>query len=221
MVYTSSQYTIPFKNYQSILYKYNTQLNYYFNKHITNQKNSLMDSKVHPIIQANIVNNGKYLSFNSKQREILYAIQDCFSKRCHSEYKETPWDKSLFIPLVDIPPNPPFENIMQYYEKHFLDRLTLIDINIEQKKNKHVKRLDLNSVKSIILLIPERINDLKKRKKEIYKTNFAYNVFYIDLPQDILKMIFKYLYVINYKKSNKLRKAYENIRADINTAMLL
>lgn len=201
-------------NIYKFLEAYNRELNHYFNKYCSNV-NFL-------IVEARIVHDERDLCFNSDQREILYAIEDCFGEHALSQYKESAWGKSLCINMRDVPLNPPFENIMQKYEKHFLDRLTLIDISIEQKKQKHIGKLNLDSVKSIVLLLPERIKDLKKRKKQIYKTNFAYNVFYITgLPGDILNNIFGYLSVVNYEKSNKLRKAYENIRADINTAMLL
>ena len=55
------------------------------------------------------------ICFNSDQREILYAIEDCFGEHVLSQYKESAWGKSLYINMRYVPLNPPFENIMQKY----------------------------------------------------------------------------------------------------------
>jgi len=159
------------------------------------------------------------LCFNSEKREILYAIQNCF-KIGLARYSETTYGKALIVPFKHVPKKPPFENIMFYFHKHFLIRLELIDNFLIQKK----PIID-NSVKSHLLLIPERIPKLIAEKKELFKTTFAYNALYIrknsNIPNEILGMIFEFLYEPDIVKCMRLRMKYENLRADINTYGLL
>lgn len=158
-------------------------------------------------IYVRLIHYERDMCFNCDHREILYAIRDCFDSP-HTVYKESYYGKALNIPIMNIPSIPPFKNILYYYHKHFLDRLSLIDIFINDK-------LNMDSVKAILLLVPERLKVFGAEKKALYKSTFAYNAFYItNLPGDILKNIYSYLYETDFNKCLILRHKYECLRKD-------
>ena len=207
-----------------ILEKYRNSLYNIFNRYYPGhrKRNAPSDSYStfsNKYIIVSSIHGKQDLCFNAGEREILYAIQECFKKEL-TRFSESCYGKALIIPFKYVTINPPFENIMQYFIKHFLIRLELIDNFLIKKK----PIID-NSVNSHLLLIPERIPKLIAEKKELYKTTFAYNALYIrknsNIPNEILGLIFEFLYEPDIVKCMRLRIKYENLRADINTYGLL
>jgi hypothetical protein len=102
---------------------------------------------------------------------------------------------------------------MKHYQKHYFDRLLLLDMHFETK---YIN----DSVKALLLLIPQRMKILPTEKKTLWKTTFVYNAFYIrDFPLDVLKYIFEFLHEFDFVRSIVLRNKYEDVRKDINSFM--
>ena len=162
--------------------------------------NNMHNFPLKNMVLCRVIHRDEDFCFNSEHREILYSIRDCFSSAniWHPVFRENLYGKCLTIPIDKMCMKPPFENILYYYQKHFLHRLEVIDIHFTNRYNK------------------QSFNDtflrLKTEKKALYITRFAYNTIYIPLPLDILNYIFGYLKYIYVHKSSELRKKYENLR---------
>ena len=69
------------------------------------------------------------------EREILYAIQQCFrDNNIGTNFKETGWCKGLIIHMDILPAIPPFTDIKKHFLKCFLDRLTILEDMFEKDK---------------------------------------------------------------------------------------
>ena len=153
-------------------------------------------------ILVTLIHQDRDVCFNSNYREILYAIQDCFSfLKVETRYSECIFNKALCLPIDHAYVVPSFNKILDYYERHYLLRLNLLDKFFE---------------KSIIDKVVLHEN-LKRSKKTIYINTFAYNSFYIVLPKYILKHVFSFLHTLSFEKSIKLRTEYEIFRKTLLT----
>lgn len=75
------------------------------------------------------------LCFIHCEREILYAIQQCFRDNdINTNFKDTNWCKGLLISMDTLPVIPPFTNIKKHFLKCFLDRLTILEDMFEKDK---------------------------------------------------------------------------------------
>tara|TARA_Y100000992_G_scaffold298104_1_gene262730 strand:+ start:883 stop:1449 length:567 start_codon:yes stop_codon:yes gene_type:complete len=156
------------------------------------------------------IHRDKDINFNSDHREILYAIQDCFTEsnnyKINSCYRECLYGKALQISREIIPKIPPFKNIIKYYIKHFKNRINLIDSSYIIKGIKY--------------------DDLEEYKSYVYSNVFYKNKYYIIiksnlLPNEILKNILSYLKYFNFKLFLKLREKYEFKRMHTSISSIL
>ena len=128
------------------------------------------------------------INFNCDAREILYAINACYSK--HGNFRENVYGKALSIPVCYAKNHMDFSKLELYFRYYFKQRIELLD--------------------SWALKISLDINMLLKKKEEVF-SNYEI-VFYIErLPMEIKQLIRSYL-LCNYDTLLELRKDYEITR---------
>ena len=129
-------------------------------------------------VRVRLIHKNQDICFNSDNREILYAIQDCLPNDS-SVYSECIFGKALCISIKSAPQMPEFSKILKRYKHHYLARLELLDKVFNTIKN-----------------IEQRHKKLILSKNNIYTNNFAYNAFYIGLPKYILNKVFSFLAIL-------------------------
>ena len=128
------------------------------------------------------------INFNCDAREILYAINACYSKK--GEFRENIFGKALSIHVRYAPYPMDFSKFELYFRYYFKQRIELLD--------------------SWALKISLDINMLLKKKEEVF-SNYEI-VFYIKrLPMEIKQYIRSYL-LCSYDTLLELRKDYEITR---------
>ena len=136
------------------------------------------------------IHNHEKINFNCDAREILYAINACYSKK--GEFRENLFGKALSIPLRYAEYPTDFSKFELYFRYYFRKRLELVE--------------------SWALKQSLDISMLSKKKEEVC-CNYEI-VFYIDkLPMEIKQMIRSYL-LCNYDTLLELRQDYEKWRRE-------
>lgn len=134
------------------------------------------------------------ICFNSLQREILYAIQECFTKdnnnKINSQFKECLLGKALIISKDKIPKKPPFDKLKRYYKLKFFERISMIE-----------RYFDLNKI---------NYDDLKIQKKKIM-VSYSSIIYIKKIPFAIIKYILNFLQY-DFYSYEKLRNEYEKKR---------
>ena len=134
------------------------------------------------------IHNHEKINFNCDAREILYAINACYSKK--GEFRENIFGKALSIHVRYAEYPTDFSKFELYFRYYFRKRLELVE--------------------SWALKQSLDISMLIKKKQEVC-CNYEI-VFYIDkLPMEIKQMIRSYL-LCNYDTLLELRQDYEKWR---------
>ena len=108
-------------------YKYNFHASQYNIEDNFTSHSSLYGKR---LVLINLIHSGRDICFNCTDREILYSIKKClkiYHGKNHAEFKESAYGKALIYKSEYLPLDPPFENIMVYFQKNYFDRLTLIE----------------------------------------------------------------------------------------------
>ncbi len=155
------------------------------------------------------------LCINSEHREILYAIEKCFNMFQKDDdgnpvkiafYQEKMLGKNVQVSFKDLPAMPPFADIMKYYKKYYLQRLTLLNLHYE------ANMIDLyNHGYGIEVL------NYKKYKLEFDNLSSDYSqLLYLPLPMDIIKAIYTSYLEYSFDDYQLLRKNYDKLRKYVN-----
>ncbi len=149
------------------------------------------------LILINLIHNRRDICFNCTDREILYSIKKClkiYHGKNHAEFKESTYGKALIYKSEYLPLDPPFENIMAYFQKNYFDRLTLIEYYFIKKNHIH--------------------DHLIAKKKALYKYPHVC-IYLLPLPKDTIDIIRDYVTYVDFKKCQELRNEYEKERKKI------
>lgn len=157
------------------------------------------------------IHNNRDLCMNSLQREILYAIEKCLDMATTDEegkfikiafYQERLFGKNVQVSFNDLPKIPPFQDIMKYYKKYYLQRLTLLNMHYE------ANMINLyNEGHGIEVL------NYKKYKQEFNNLSCDYSkLLYLPLPMDIIKTIYTTYLEYTFEDYQLLRENYDKLR---------
>ena len=127
------------------------------------------------------------INFNCDAREILYAINACYSK--HGNFRENVYGKALSIPVCYAKNHMDFSKLELYFRYYFKQRIELLD--------------------SWALKISLDINMLLKKKEEVF-SNYEIVFYFKNIPFELKQYIRSYL-VCTYESLTKLRILYDNI----------
>jgi hypothetical protein len=164
----------------------------------------------------NSIHGDSDLCVNASHREILYAIEKCFNMSEIDEngnpvkiafYREKMLGKNVQVSFINLPAIPPFEDIMKYYKKYYLQRLTLLNLHYE------ANMIDLyNNGHGMEVL------NYKKYKLEFDNLSSDYSqLLYLPLPMDIIKTIYTTYLEYSFDDYQLLRKNYDKLRKCINS----
>lgn len=153
---------------------------------------------------------------NADHREILYAIEKCFNMSQKDDdgnplkiafYQEKMLGKNVQVSFRDLPSMPPFADIMKYYKKYYLQRLTLLNLHYEA----NMIALYNNGHGMEVL-------NYKKYKLEFDNLSSDYSqLLYLPLPMDIIKTIYTTYLEYSFDDYQLLRKNYDKLRKCINS----
>ena len=151
------------------------------------------------------------LCVNSDHREILYTIEKCFNMSNVDEegkyiriafYQEKKLGKNVQVSINDLPGVPPFKDIMKYYKKYYLQRLTLLNMHYEA-----------NMVELYNAGYGFEVLEYKKYKLEFDNLSCDYSkLLYLPLPMDIIKTIYTTYLEYSFDDYQLLRKNYDKLR---------
>lgn len=157
------------------------------------------------------IHNNRDLCMNSLQREILYAIEKCLDMAITDEegkfikiafYQERLFGKYVQVSFNNLPKIPPFRDIMKYYKKYYLQRLTLLNMHYEA----NMINLYNDGHGSEVL-------NYKKYKQEFNNLSCDYSkLLYLPLPMDIIKTIYTTYLEYTFEDYQLLRENYDKLR---------
>ena len=149
------------------------------------------------LVIINLIHDGRHFCFNAPDREILYAIKDCvqiYHGKNYAEFKECGYGKALNFKPIHLPLDPPFENIMVYFQKNYFMRLTLLEQHFVKKNHTH--------------------DHLIAKKKALYKYP-PICIYLLLLPKDTIDIISDFITYVDFKKCQEVRNEYEKERTKV------
>tara|TARA_B100000886_G_scaffold340557_2_gene311243 strand:- start:591 stop:1247 length:657 start_codon:yes stop_codon:yes gene_type:complete len=175
-------------------YKYNFHASQYNIEDNFTSHSSLYGKR---LVLINLIHSGRDICFNCTDREILYSIKKClkiYHGKNHAEFKESAYGKALIYKSEYLPLDPPFENIMVYFQKNYFDRLTLIEQYFATNNHNY--------------------KHLIAKKKALY-TYPPICIYLLPLPIDVTNLIREFVTYVDFIKCQHLRNEYEIERKKI------
>ena len=175
-------------------YKYNFHASQYNIEDNFTSHSSLYGKR---LVLINLIHSGRDICFNCTDREILYSIKKClkiYHGKNHAEFKESAYGKALIYKSEYLPLDPPFENIMIYFQKNYFDRLTLIEQYFATNNHNY--------------------KHLIAKKKALY-TYPPICIYLLPLPIDVTNLIREFVTYVDFIKCQHLRNEYEIERKKI------
>ena len=175
-------------------YKYNFHASQYNIEDNFTSHSSLYGKR---LVLINLIHSGRDICFNCTDREILYSIKKClkiYHGKNHAEFKESAYGKALIYKSEYLPLDPPFENIMVYFQKNYFDRLTLIEQYFATNNHNY--------------------KHLIAKKKALY-TYPPICIYLLPLTIDVTNLIREFVTYVDFIKCQHLRNEYEIERKKI------